>query len=104
MFWIVFAYASMLANPLHKGGRAAFRGPPTFVESIMGDGGLANIEAYAKTFQNMFVFVFLPWINKPPWTVLARGGLINPFQGGFINPGSRLYIERDYYLFLFLFL
>ena len=77
---------------LHKGGRAAFGGPPTFVESIMGDGGLANIEAYAKTIQNMFVFVFLPWINKPPWTVLARGGFINPFQGGFINPGSRLFM------------
>ena len=33
---------------LHKGGRAAFGGPPTFVETIMGDG-----------VSNMFMFVYI---------------------------------------------
>ena len=33
---------------LHKGGRAAFGGPPTFVETIMGDG-----------VSNMCMFVYI---------------------------------------------
>ena len=37
---------------LHKGGDAAFGGPPTFVESIVGDGEAANIaKTYAYTYQ-----------------------------------------------------
>ena len=35
---------------LHKGGQAAFGGPPTFVESIMGDGEAANIKSYANVY------------------------------------------------------
>ena len=34
---------------LHKGGRAAFGGPPTFVESIMGDGEYGEAASIAKT-------------------------------------------------------
>ena len=37
---------------LHKGGRAAFGGAPTFVDSINGDGEAANIaKTYAYTYQ-----------------------------------------------------
>ena len=37
---------------LHKGGRAAFGGAPPFVDSIVGDGGAANIaKTYAYTCQ-----------------------------------------------------
>ena len=37
---------------LHKGGRAAFGGPPTFVESIIGDGEVANIvKMHAYTYK-----------------------------------------------------
>ena len=37
---------------LHKGGRAAFDGAPTFVDSIVGDGEAANIaKTYAYTYQ-----------------------------------------------------
>ena len=36
---------------LHKGGRAAFGGAPTFVDSIVGDGEAANIaKRYACTY------------------------------------------------------
>ena len=37
---------------LHRGGRAAFGGAPTFVDSIVGDGEAANIaKTYAYTHQ-----------------------------------------------------
>ena len=37
---------------LHKGGRTAFGGAPTFVDSIVGDGEAANIaKTYAYTYQ-----------------------------------------------------
>ena len=37
---------------LHKGGRAAFGGAPTFVESIVGDGEVENIaKTYTYTYQ-----------------------------------------------------
>ena len=42
---------------LHKGGRAAFGGAPTFVDSIVGDGEAANIaKTYAYTYQMCLYF------------------------------------------------
>ena len=71
--------------------------------SIMGEGGLANIEAYAKTIQNMFVFVFLPWINKPPWTILARGGLLIRSRGGLLIQGPGYIYEHSIYIYIYIF-
>ena len=47
---------------LHKGGRAAFGGAPTFVDSIVGDGEAANIaKTYAYTYQ--MCPYFLPYLS-----------------------------------------
>ena len=56
---------------LHKGGRAAFGGAPTFVDSIVGDGEAANIaKTYAYTYQMCPYFhichlsYYLPYVGS----------------------------------------
>ena len=56
---------------LHKGGRAAFGGAPTFVDSIVGDGEAANIaKTYAYTYQMCPYFhirhlsYYLPYVSS----------------------------------------
>ena len=46
---------------LHEGGRAAFGSPPTFVESIMGDGGACKHVSNMR----MFVHPAVALINPP---------------------------------------
>ena len=57
---------------LHKGGRAAFGGAPTFVDSIVGDGGAANIaKTYAYTYNVSNVSV-LPYLSSFPLFALRK--------------------------------
>ena len=56
---------------LHKGGRAAIGGAPTFVDSIVGDGDAANkAKTYAYTYQMCPYFhichlsYYLPYVGS----------------------------------------
>ena len=73
---------------LHKGGRAAFGGAPTFVDSIVGDGEEANIaKTYAYTYQMCPHFHICHLSYHLSYIGSYRAYPFGPIRPGFIGPG-----------------